>query len=186
MSTWKFVFAGVGGQGMITAGIILGEAAVIHEGRYAVQTQSYGAEARGGLSRADVTVSDQETYYPKVEQAHCLVCMHQAAYTGNIAGIRPGGILIVDADHVAVGRHVDARRFSLPLTALVRDATGNPRGANLAALGAVVALTGAVGVEAVRAAIRARFGRDSSNETAYDLGLQAAEQHASGTRSATV
>lgn len=180
MSTWKCILAGVGGQGMITAGIVLGEAAVIHEGRYAVQTQSYGAEARGGLSRADVTISDAETYYPKVEQAHVLVCMHQSAYTRNLSYIRPGGILVVDSDQVTIGRHVDARRYLFPFSSTVREKLGSTRGINMAALGAAVGLTGLVSEEAVRSAIRDRYGDDSTNEKAYEVGLEFAHAQKAG------
>ena len=79
---WKVVISGVGGQGVITAGILLAEAAVIHEGRYAVQSQSYGAQMRGGLSRADVIISDSEVIYPKVDQAHLLPCLHSGPTPG--------------------------------------------------------------------------------------------------------
>lgn len=180
MSTWKFIFSGVGGQGMITAGILLGEAAVIHEGKFAVQTQSYGAEMRGGLSRADVTVSDHPSYYPKVEQAHVLVCMHQSAYTKNLGHIRPGGLLIVDSDQVKVGRHVDARRYILPISSTVREKLGTPRGTNMVALGVAVGLTDAVEPDSLRAAIGSRYGEGSTNEAAFELGLEFARSGAAG------
>jgi 2-oxoglutarate ferredoxin oxidoreductase subunit gamma len=59
MNTKRIVFSGSGGQGVITAAIILAEAAVIYEGLNSLQTQSYGPEARGGATRADVIISDE-------------------------------------------------------------------------------------------------------------------------------
>ena len=73
------VFSGSGGQGVITAAIILAEAAVLHENLVAVQAQSYGPEARGGATRSDVIVSDSRIYYPKVVQPNVLVCLTQEA-----------------------------------------------------------------------------------------------------------
>ena len=68
MERYRIVFSGSGGQGVVTASIILAEAAVIHEGLNAVQSQSYGPEARGGATRADVIISDRSIRFPKVNQ----------------------------------------------------------------------------------------------------------------------
>lgn len=67
--------AGSGGQGLITAGVILAEAAGIHEGKYVAQTQSYGPEARGGASRAEVIVSDEPIHYPRAQKLDILLAM---------------------------------------------------------------------------------------------------------------
>ena len=177
---WKLIFSGVGGQGVITAAILTGEAVAIHENRHAVQTQTYGARARGGLTRADLTISDTEIHYPKVEQAHVLMCLHQDAYYKNLTLIRPGGILIVDGEQVSVDRNVDARTFSLPFGSTAREA-GSPQGANMCLLGAVVALTGVVHADSIRAAIVRRFGalesnaRSASNVAAFEAGLSLPE-----------
>jgi len=174
---WKLIFAGVGGQGVVTAAILLAEAVVIHEGRHAVQTQSYGAQARGGLTRADVTVSDTEIHYPKVDQAHVLVCLHQDAYYRNVGKIRPGGILIVDEDLVTVDRNVDARTFRLPFRRIAEesgsaDRPGSPQGANMVMLGGLLALTGIAEPDSLRTAIRHRFdGRAGTNLAAFEAGL---------------
>ncbi len=77
---YRLVFSGSGGQGVITASIILGEAAVFHEGWNAVQTQSYGPEARGGTARADLILSPEPINFPKVAQPNILVCLTQEAY----------------------------------------------------------------------------------------------------------
>ncbi|RLC89501.1 MAG: 2-oxoacid:ferredoxin oxidoreductase subunit gamma, partial [Chloroflexi bacterium] len=91
--------AGTGGQGAILAGILLAEAAV-RDGKNVVQTQSYGPEARGGASRAEVVISDGEIHYPKVLQADITLCMSQEACDRYGKRMRRGGLLILDADHV--------------------------------------------------------------------------------------
>lgn len=172
---WKLVFSGVGGQGIISAGILLAEAAVIEEGRFAVQTQSYGAEMRGGLSRSDVTIADSEILYPKVEQAHLLVAMHQKALSAALPVMRPGGILVTDSDQVTLDRRTDARYRELPIERRIREASGSTRNANICMLGAVVALSECVHIDALRAAVIRRFGESVELQEAIDLGVELAQ-----------
>lgn len=173
--TWKVIFAGVGGQGVVSAGILLGEAAVIHEGRHAVQTQTYGAEMRGGLARADVTISDEPVMYPKVAQAHILVCMHQKALTANVQLIRPGALLFTDTSHVTVDRSTDARCVELPFSRSATEAFGSDRSANICMLGAVAGITGIVGCDSLEAAVAERFGTGTTALDAFRLGLSLVE-----------
>jgi len=168
---WKLIFSGVGGQGIVSAGILLGEAAVIHEGRHAVQTQTYGAQMRGGLSRADVTISDAPVMYPKVTQAHVLVCMHQKALNATLGMIRPGGLLMADRSEVSVDRSTDARYFELPLTETVLKELGTPRSANACMLGALVSLTNVVAADSLREAIGNRFRSSEEALAAFELGI---------------
>jgi 2-oxoglutarate ferredoxin oxidoreductase subunit gamma len=137
----KFVFTGSGGQGVITAAIILAEAAVLHAHLNAVQTQIYGAAARGGATRTDVVISDTEIYYPKVNQANVLVCLTQEAYMKFSPIIRPGGVLITDPRYVRIERTVDALQKELPMYQTVMEKIGKPIVFNICMLGAVVALT---------------------------------------------
>ena len=90
MERCRMVFSGSGGQGVITASIVLAEAAVLYENLNAVQSQSYGAAARGGATRSDVIISDSTIDYPKVIQPNVLVCLTQEAYTKFCDIIRPG------------------------------------------------------------------------------------------------
>lgn len=172
---WKVVFSGVGGQGVISAGIILGEAAVIFENRYAVQSQNYGAEMRGGVSRADVTISDDPVIYPKVDQAHVLVCLHRKGLHAHLTTLRPGGILINDADEAPVRTRVDCRQYPIPITATVRSELGTTRGVNIAVLGVLTALTSVVRAESLREAVIARYDAPrrglEENLRALELGL---------------
>ena len=97
MNRVRLVFSGSGGQGVITAAIILAEAAVIHEGKNATQSQSYGAAARGGSTRSDIIISETEIDFPEVMQPNILVCLTQDSYNTYSSIIRPGGILLTDS-----------------------------------------------------------------------------------------
>jgi hypothetical protein len=126
MERCRMVFSGSGGQGVITAAIILAEAAVLHEGLTAVQTQAYGAAARGGATRSDVIISDSPINYPKVIQPNVLVCLTQEAYTKFYDIIRPGGLLM-DTRFVTPQLKVDAVQRQLPM---YRDGDGQDRQAD--------------------------------------------------------
>jgi 2-oxoglutarate ferredoxin oxidoreductase subunit gamma len=167
----KLVFTGVGGQGIITAGILLAEAAVIEEGRHATQSQSYGAEARGGLTRTDIIIDQEMIHYPKIEECHVLAALHQRGYDAYASVIRPGGRLIADENSVTIGPKADARRYLLPILTECETATGGSRGANMTLLGVVIALTGVVAADSVRAVLQRRYGKNADNEKAFDAGL---------------
>jgi len=173
--------AGEGGQGMILAGIILAEAAAIYDGKNAVQTQSYGPEARGGASKAEVIISDGEIDYPKVVGADVLVAMSQEACDKYFSSLKKGGILVVDEEKV--GRVPTTRAIKVPITRLAVEATGRPITANVVALGLLVGLTKVVAREALEKAVsvRAPKGTEEMNRAALSAGFAAAEQAASST-----
>ena len=140
----RFLLSGSGGQGVITMAILLAEAAVKYEGLVAVQSQSYGPEARGGATRSDVILSHKAIYYPKVEQPNILVALTDAACVKYLPLIRPGGLCIYDTELVHPGRKVEAQFKGLPLWGAVRERLGSAVSYNVAVLGALVTLTGAV------------------------------------------
>jgi hypothetical protein len=127
MERCRMVFSGSGGQGVITAAIILAEAAVMHEGLTAVQTQAYGAAARGGATRTDVIISDTTINFPKVIQPNVLVCLTQESYNKFFDIIRPGRAddhgYPLRPDPAEGGRHPAG-------TAHVRDGHGSDRQAH--------------------------------------------------------
>jgi Pyruvate/2-oxoacid:ferredoxin oxidoreductase gamma subunit len=124
MERCRMVFSGSGGQGVITAAIILAESAVLHENLTAVQTQAYGAAARGGATRSDVIISDSQINFPKVIQPNVLVCLTQESYNKFYDIIRPGGLLISDSRYVQPQLKVDARQRELPMYETVMDKIG--------------------------------------------------------------
>lgn len=175
----RLVFSGSGGQGVITAAILLAEAAVIHENRNAVQTQVYGAAARGGATRSDVIISDTEINYPKVDQPNILVCLTQEAYGKFASIIRPGGLLIVDPRFVTLRKKVDAVQYDLPMYEEAVNNIGKPIVYNVCMMGAVVGLSGVVGLASVEKVLEQRLP-----QAFVDMNLQALQvgHHLASTR----
>ena len=168
--------AGEGGQGMILAGIILAEAAAIYDGKLAVQTQSYGPEARGGASKAEVVIAAGEIDHPEVLAADVVVTLSQEAYDKYAASVKPGGLLIVDEEKVSHIRQAEAVR--IPISRLAFEATGRHITANTVALGVLVGLTGVVSRGAIEKAVTARAprGTEEMNRKALEAGFAAAER----------
>lgn len=165
--------AGEGGQGMILAGIILAEAAAVHDGKNAVQTQNYGPEARGGASKSEVVISDGEIDHPEVLNADVVVALSQEALNKFGASVKPGGLLIVDMDNVDSTTFPGAIR--IPITKLAVETTGRLITANTVALGVVVGLTNMVSREAIEKAVQVRAprGTEAMNHEALQAGFNA-------------
>lgn len=168
----RIVLTGSGGQGVITAAIILAEAAAIHDEINAVQTQSYGPEARGGATRADVIISESPIRFPKVINPHVLVCLTQEAYNKFMRIIRPGGLLITDTKFVRSAQKTDARQIELDMYRTVIEKIGKPIVFNICMLGALVELTGLVRAESIVETLEDKIPRDflPMNREALDLG----------------
>ena len=169
----RLILSGAGGQGVITAAILLAEAAVLYEKLNAVQSQVYGAEARGGATRSDVIISDSEIYFPKVSQPNTLVCLTQTAYNSYAALIRPGGLLLTDTRYVTVEKKVDARQIELAMHQEVVDKIGNPVVYNICMLGALIGLTAVVSPGAIVKVLESRLPEKTieMNRAALELGM---------------
>jgi 2-oxoglutarate ferredoxin oxidoreductase subunit gamma len=165
--------AGSGGQGLITAGVILAEAAALHEGKNAVQTQSYGPEARGGASKAEVVIAAGEIFFPKAQSLDILLAMTQEAADLYYHDLKHDGLLIIDPDLVT--SPPTSAALGVPITRLVREELGRELFANIAALGVLVGASEVVGEKALRAALLARVpkGTEAANKKAFALGLKA-------------
>lgn len=163
--------AGEGGQGMILAGIILAEAAAIYDGKNAVQTQSYGPEARGGASKAEVVISADEIDYPEVINADALVALSQEACDKYASNLKKDGRLIVDEEKV--GRIPVTSAVRAPITKIALEVTGRAITANVVALGVLVGLTGVVSRQAIERAVTARApkGTEEMNRAALAAGF---------------
>ena len=181
MQTHKIVFTGSGGQGLISAAIILSEAAVNHDNLEAVQSQSYGAAARGGATRSDVIISNQRINIPKAFQPEVLICLTQEAYSTFSPIIRPDGLLITDKRFVKTARKVDARQVELDLYQAVLDQIGRPVVFNISVLGVLIGLRPMVRKESVLKALADKFppsfmdGNTQALELGYELGCSNAE-----------
>ena len=158
MERYRIVFSGSGGQGVITASIILAEAAVLYDGLNAVQSQSYGPEARGGATRSDVIISNSEIRFPKVIQPNILVCLTQEAYNKFAVTVRPGGILLTDSHFVKRERKVDARQVELGMHKAVMDAIGKAVVLNICMLGALEALIPMVKPQSIFKVLKTKVG----------------------------
>ena len=173
-SRYEIRLAGSGGQGLILAGIILAEAAGVYDGKFVCQTQSYGPEARGGASKAEVVISDAAIDYPKAIQPDVLLALNQKSLEAFSSDLKPGGLLLVDADLV---KEAPANRaVALPFTRIARE-LGRVMAANIVALGALAQLTGAVSLESLTAAVLARVpkGTEDLNRQALAAGVAAAK-----------
>ncbi|MGA2959560.1 MAG: 2-oxoacid:acceptor oxidoreductase family protein [Thermodesulfobacteriota bacterium] len=169
--------SGSGGQGIILAGIILAEAAGVYDGKNVVQTQSYGVEARGGASRAEVIISDEEIVFPEVTRPDILLAMNQPSVDKFLDSLKEDGVLILDTTHVKGTPKIKSRVYRVPITELGRKA-GGVIVSNIVALGALVGLSGVASEEALRKAVLSRVpkGTEELNMRALDLGLQAAKE----------
>lgn len=177
MEKFRFLMSGSGGQGVITMAILLAEAAALYEGRNAVQSQSYGPEARGGATRSDVIVSDGPIYYPKVEQPNYLVALTNESMNKYLPLIRPGGLCLYDSDLVQPDLRVDAMRKGLPMYQAVMDTLGRPVAFNICVLGALATLTGVVRLRALEQVLESRFAaaHHQNNKKALHLGADMAK-----------
>lgn len=175
MEKCRFVFSGAGGQGVITAAIVLAEAAVLHEQLYATQAQSYGPEARGGATRADVIIHDCAIRFPKVLRPNVLVCLTQEAYNKYAVMIRPGGVLLTDTRFVSTAKKIEARQLELPMYQTIVDRLGNALAFSSCMLGVVVGLTNLIRPASVLNVLTERFAREAElNQQAFNLGFELA------------
>ena len=132
--------SGSGGQGVILAAIILADAA-IEQGINAIQTQSYGPEARGGSSKAEVIISKSEIKFPKVTNANILLALTQNSYDKYIASLDKNGILVVD-DSVVVKMDAPYKIYKLPILDTAQNKIGTHMVSNIVSVGVLYALIG--------------------------------------------
>ncbi len=166
---------GSGGQGLILAGIILAEAA-INQGKTAIQSQSYGPEARGGASKAEVIISDEEIDFPKVDKADILLVLTQVALDKYIDTIKEDGILIVDST-VEVPDNVKVKRIiNVPIIKTASEKVGKIMVANIVAVGLIQELSNIVDKEYLQNAVLNRVpkGTEELNKKALEEGYKLA------------
>ena len=170
--------SGEGGQGLVLAGKILAEAAAIYDGINATQSQSYGPEARGGASRSEVILSDEDIDFPKATRLDLLLALTQESCDKYTKDLKPGGVLLADADAVDKLPEGEFRTWHVPVIRYARDRLGKAIVANIVSLGVITRAAGVVSEDAVRNAILARVpkGTEEINTNAFDLGLELADE----------
>ena len=176
MSRYELRFSGAGGQGLITAGIIMAKAASIYEGKQAVQSQSYGPEARGGASKSEVIISDEPIAYPKVTKCDALLAMTQEACNKYSHDLKEGGVLLIDSDLVKTLPKGNFRTVAFPIINTAKNDVGREIVANIVALGAMVALTGQVTKENAEKAVLSSVPKAflELNKKAFSMGFEKA------------
>jgi 2-oxoglutarate ferredoxin oxidoreductase subunit gamma len=173
MSRQELTIAGVGGQGSILAGVILGTAAVSHDGKFAVQTQAYSAELRGGFAAAWIVVSDEPVVFPRVTKPDILVAQAQDSMDRFAHVLKPDGVLIFDSDLIPSVPETIKNAWGIQATALARNQMGATIVCNMIMLGALCKVTGVVSRKALETAISAAVpkGKEELNIKAFDLGF---------------
>lgn len=173
---YEVCFSGSGGQGIIMAAMVFAEAAGVYDKRHVCQTQSYGPEARGGKSKAEVVLSGRVIDYPKTLGLDLLLAMNQASCDAYFPNLKPEGLLVVDStfvDQVPTGRSV-----SIPFTQLARKRLGSELFANMVALGAVGYLCQMVSLKGLEKAVTAKVpkGTEKTNRKALRMGVKTARE----------
>ncbi len=175
MKKTEIRICGLGGQGVVLAGQILGRAAV-HHGKNVVQTQSYGAEARGSAAKSEIIVSDSKIGFPMVRKCDILVAMNQEAVEKNLKDLKEDGTLIVDSSVAKNIPETRAKTFKIPATETAEKEIGEKLYANIIMLGAVTKITRIVDEESMTEAIEETFPEKTleKNMKAYNEGTRLA------------
>jgi 2-oxoglutarate ferredoxin oxidoreductase subunit gamma len=165
--------SGLGGQGVVLAGQILARAAV-YDGKNVVQTQSYGAEARGSLAKSEVIISGEKIGFPMVRKCDILVAMNQEAFDRHLKDVKENGSLIVDSTQVKKMPATKAKIFKIPATEQAEKTFGDKIYANMLMLGALTKATDIVSEKAMKKAIQDAVAKNvaKTNQEAYIKGTR--------------
>lgn len=164
---------GSGGQGVVLAAQILGKAAVL-DGKNVLQTQAYGAEARGSLAKSEVIISDSKIGFPAVRKCDVLVAMNQEALNALLKDLKETGTLIVDSTYVTTMPETKAKVYKIPITETAKKTFGEAMYANMVMLGAFMKITSLVSPQAMEKTIRENVSAKTieNNVNAFNKGLQ--------------
>ncbi len=170
--------SGEGGQGVVMGGAILAEAAILHEGRYAVQSPTYGSRVRGGPTKVDVIISDDEIIYPRATTINFFLSLAQMAFDKFCNDLADDAIILVDKNLVAPVQKSNHRVYRFPFVEVAKRELGNVVLSNIIALGVIIELTGVVSREALWQAVQARIPQKfiNQNKAAMERGFQVAAE----------
>jgi 2-oxoglutarate ferredoxin oxidoreductase subunit gamma len=176
LDRFEIRFSGLGGQGIITLGKIMGQGLALGHGYNVTQTQSYGPEARGGSSKCDLVISSSPISYPKAENLDILVALSQEACNNYYPYLKPGGVLVLETDLV---KQPPTNQFlGLPYTALARDKVGIVQAMNTVVLGSLSLLLPFVNQATMRKSLEAALPAKirAVNTKAFNLGHRLAKK----------
>ena len=178
-SRYEIILSGVGGQGLVVGGTILGEAATMFENLNSTLTTSYGVETRGTFTKSDVIISKDEIFFPEVVEEDFVLTLAQVAYDKYAKLINENCILVYDCNSIDPVDDLKARQYGFPITDTARE-IGNIATANIISLGLIVKMTGVVSVESVTNVLKEQFSKKPKiyemNLNAFNKGLEMAEQ----------
>jgi 2-oxoglutarate ferredoxin oxidoreductase subunit gamma len=187
MTTTEIRIVGFGGQGVILAGMVIGRAAAIHDGKHVTLTQSFGPEARGSACSVQLIVSDEPVLYPYLTRPDVLVIMSQEACTRYCPELKPGGLLLYEQDLITLGKlNPGVKTHGIPATRLAEE-LGRRLVLNMVMVGFVTAMSGLATPDAVRKAVAGSVpkGTETLNLAAFEKGLEyGLAQIAAGTQAA--
>ncbi len=174
----RISLCGFGGQGIILSAVVLGTTAVTRGGLYAVQTQSYGSEARGGQCQAELIIDSKPIASPIANKKDLLVCMFQEAYAKYINTLDEGGVLVVDPKLVTQLTRPIACTFQVPATEIALS-LGNKMAANMVMLGFLSECCGVVDKKALKDTVVENVSERfiELNLKAVDAGAAYAKEH---------
>lgn len=171
----QIVLSGVGGQGLISCGCLIAEAAVVYDNIYATLSSSYGVETRGTFTKSDIIISDREIYYPEVLEEDIVLSLAQVAYDRYVSKLEPGAYLFYDSGMVVNVQESKADQFGFAFTDMARE-LGSVTAANIIALGAITGMTGMLRPESVLKAIEDTYREKprvmEQNIRAFQRGLE--------------
>ncbi|MFQ5831551.1 MAG: 2-oxoacid:acceptor oxidoreductase family protein [Candidatus Thorarchaeota archaeon] len=170
---------GFGGQGIVTMAVVMGETASLVDKKHVVQTQSYGPEARGGASKSELVISDEEVDYPKVLAPDVFIAMSRAAFLEYVEGLKENGVLIVDEDLVEIEGDLPegVKVYRIPATHIADKDVGNKQTTNVVMIGAFTAITKMLSVRGLKKRIKERWPRFAElNLKALELGMKAGKK----------
>jgi 2-oxoglutarate ferredoxin oxidoreductase subunit gamma len=158
---------------VVLAAQILGKAAVL-DGKNALQSQAYGAEARGSFAKSEIIISDTQIGFPAVRKPDILVAMSQEALDKSLKDLKENGTLIVDSSSVTAIPESKAKVFRFPITETARKTFGEAMYANMVMLGAFIKITGLITVQSMEKTIKENVSAKTveTNINAFRRGLQ--------------
>lgn len=174
---YEIRIAGVGGQGAMLAGVVLAEAAIFYEDKYAIQSPTYTSQVRGGPTKADVIISDKEIIFPRTSKIDFFLSMAQITYDRYCTDLKDDAIILVDSNLVPNAVEDKHKIYRLPITEIAREEMGKVVVANVVALGATMALTDILKFESIEKAVLDRVPKAflDLNKKALAIGYERAK-----------
>jgi 2-oxoglutarate ferredoxin oxidoreductase subunit gamma len=174
MTSTEIRIAGFGGQGVVLAGMVIGNAATLHDGKFVTLTQSFGPEARGTTCSVQLIVSPEPILYPYLTQPDLLVVMSQDANEKYGRDLKPGGVLLYEKDMILPAKlNPDVQTYGIPATRMAEE-LGRKMVLNMVMVGFVTAVAKIISPEAAREAIKSSVprGTEPLNLSAFEKGLE--------------